>query len=88
MEELTEGWDQYNYEKINQIQNPLNENIETFYYTKFRKHCHKTQHTATHLCNKNGETGNFIIVFGPSDSSPQHSKNSGEKIKNKLKYLI
>ena len=88
MEELTEGWDQYNYEKINQIQNPLNENIETFYYTKFRKHCHKTQHTATHLCNKNGETGNFIIVFGPSDSSPQPSKNSGEKIKNKLKYLI
>ena len=88
MEELSEGWDQYNYEKINQIQNPLNENIETFYYTKFRKHCHKTQHIATHQCNKNGETGNFIIVFGQSDTSPQTPNNSGEKIKNILKYLI
>ena len=88
MEELSEGWDQYNYEKINQIQNPLNENIETFYYTKFRKHCHNTQHFATHQCNKNGETGNFIIVFGQSDTSPQTPNNSGEKIKNILKYLI
>ena len=62
MEELTAGWDQYNYEKINQLQNPLNEKIESFFLTNFRKHCNKSQNYAIHQCNKNDETGNFIIV--------------------------
>jgi len=62
MEELTEGWDQYNFEKMNQMQNPLNEGVESFFLTNFRKHCNKTQNYAVHQCNKKDETGNFIIV--------------------------
>ena len=62
MEELTEGWDQYNFEKMNQMQNPLNEGVESFFLTNFRKHCNKTQNYAVHQCNKKDETGTFIIV--------------------------
>ena len=86
MEELTEGWDQYSFEKLNQIQNIKNEKLESFFFTKFRKHCNKTQNYAVHQCNKNGDTGHFIIVCC-SSSQPQ-SSNSQEKNKNKIKYLI
>ena len=89
MEELSEGWDKYNFEKMNQIQESINENIESFFLTKFRKHCHKTQNYAIHQCNKEGETGNFIIVYGASSSqSYDDNSNSKEKNKNKIKYLI
>ena len=89
MEELSEGWDKYNFEKMNQIQNPLNENIESFLLTKFRKHCHKTQNYAIHQCNKEGKTGTFIIVYGFSSSqSYNDDSNSKEINKNKMKYLI
>ena len=83
LEELSEGWDKYNFEKMNQIQNPLNENIESFLLTKFRKHCINTQNTAVHQCNKNGETGNFIIVY-----SSNTNNGSNENNKNKMKYVI
>ena len=83
LEELSEGWDKYNFEKMNQIQNPLNENIESFLLTKFRKHCINTQNTAVHQCNKNGETGNFIIVY-----SSNANNDSNENNKNKMKYVI
>ena len=82
MEELSEGWDKYNFEKMNQMQNPLNENIESFLLTKFRKHCINTQNNAVHQCNKNGETGNFIIVYS------SHSSDINENNKNKMKYVI
>ena len=82
MEELTEGWDLYNLEKLNQIQDKSNEKIESFFFTKFRKHCNKTQNYALHKCNKEGDLGHFIIVCGPSQN---HSSNNS---KNKIKYLI
>ena len=88
MEELSEGWDKYNFEKINQIQNSPNEKIESFFLTKFRKHCNKTQNYAIHQCNKEGETGNFIIVYGYSSLQSFNDNSSKEKNKNKMKYLI
>ena len=86
MEELTEGWDLYNYEKLNQIQNTSNEKLESFFFTKFRKHCHKTQDFALHECNNNGDIGHFIIVCGSSQSQSIHQ--SKDNSKNKIKYLI
>ena len=82
MEELTEGWDLYNLEKLNQIQDKSNQKIESFFFTKFRKHCHKTQNYALHKCNKEGDLGHFIIVCGSSQN------NSSNDSKNKIKYLI
>ena len=86
MEELTEGWDQYNFETLNQIQNLKNEKLKSFFFTKFRKHCNKTQNYAVHQCNKKGDTGHFIIVC--CSSSQIQSSNSQEKNKNRIKYLI
>ncbi len=89
MEELSEGWDQYNFEKINQIQNPLNENIESFLLTKFRKHCIHTQNYAVHQCNKSGETGNFIVVYENTSSDNTFNEiELNENNKNKIKYVI
>jgi len=89
MEELSEGWDQYNFENINQIQNYEEEKLESYYLKKFTKHCHKTQEYALHQCNTNGEVGKFIIVYDNSDCKPnshfqKYKKNSNKKIK----YLI
>ena len=75
MEELTNGWDQYNLEKINLIQDNSNEKIQSFYFNKFRKHCSKTQNFALHRCNTDGDIGHFIIVCSSNE-------------KNKIKYLI
>ena len=81
VEELSEGWEKYNFIKINQ--NAQNEKLESFFLTKFRKHCNKTQNFAIHNCKKNGEFGNFIIVYGTSSSKHKNSEN-----KKKIKFLI
>ena len=90
MEELSEGWDQYNFENLNQIQNCEEEKLESYYLTKFRKHCHKTQNYALHQCNINGEVGKFIIVYDNSDSKPNSHfpKYKKENTKKNIKYLI
>lgn len=90
MEELSEGWDQYNFENINQIQNCEEDKLESYFLTKFRKHCHKTQNYALHQCNINGEVGKFIIVYDNSDSKPKShlSAYKKENNKKKIKYLI
>ena len=84
IEELTEGWDLYNFEKIQNLD--LNkEKLNTFYLTNFRKHCHKTQNIALHHCDQNGQIGKFIIISSSSSSS---SNNNTEEKKQKIKYLI
>ena len=70
-EELSKGWEQYNLNNINILENSDN----SYFCTNFRKHCHKTQNIAIHLCNKNGKTGNFISIYSTSD-------------KKRIKYLI
>ena len=90
MEELSEGWDQYNFENINQIQNCEEKKLESYYLTKFTKHCHKTQNYALHQCNTNGELGKYIIVYDNSDSKPKSylPKYRKENSKKNIKYLI
>ena len=85
MEELSEGWDQYIFEKMNQVQNSSEDKIQSFFLTKFRKHCIKTQTFACHQC-KNGGKGNFITIYGNSNS--QFSNSFRDKNKKKIKYLI
>ena len=88
-EELTEGWDLYNFEKMNQIQklDSDKEKLNSFYLTNFRKHCHKTQNIALHQCDKNGQNGKFIKIYHTSFSSFSSNNFDGEKRK-KIKYLI
>ena len=74
MDELSEGWDKYNFEKMNTKE----QNLDSYYFTNFRKHCIKTQNLALHLCNSNNQIGNFIIVY--SNKSTDNNK--------KVKYLI
>ena len=89
LEELSEGWDKYNLEKIN-----LSDNIDTsndnqdnsYYFTNFRKHCHKTQNIAIHQCNKNGDIGNFISIYSSSSSNANTQNNTNNKPRKK--YLI
>ena len=88
-EELTEGWDLYNFEKMSQIQklDSDKEKLNSFYLTNFRKHCHKTQNIALHQCDQNGKTGKFIIIYHTSFSSSSSNIYVAEKRK-KIKYLI
>ena len=76
MEELSEGWDQYNFENINK--NQSNKNLESYFLTKFRKHCCKTQDFAIHKCKQNMEKGIFIKIKVNSSSSKE----------KKIKYLV
>ena len=76
--ELSGGWDEYNLDKVNQIQNQSNEKLQSYFFTNFRKHCCKTQNFAVHQCNQNGDKGNFIIINGNLNTSRQ----------KKTKYLI
>ena len=64
-------------------ENAQNEKIESFFLTKFRKHCNKTQNFAIHNCRKNGEFGNFIIIYGTSSSKHKNHAN-----KKRIKFLI
>ena len=46
LEELSQGWDKYNFEKMNILENKDNEEDtkdNSYFFTNFRKHCHKTQ---------------------------------------------
>ena len=88
LEELSSGWDKFNLDKMNLIENSENidnnELIEnsknnSYYFTNFRKHCINTQNTAIHQCNKNGEVGNFIAVYVNSSSNEN---------KKRIKYVI
>ena len=66
IEELGQGWDKYNLDKINTLENEDITEIKqenSYFFINFRKHCHKTQNIAIHLCNKKGETGKFIIIY-------------------------
>ena len=88
LEELSSGWDKFNLDKMNLIEN--SENIDdnelikngdnnSYFFTNFRKHCINTQNIAIHQCNKNGEIGNFIAVYVNSSSNEN---------KQRIKYLI
>ena len=87
-EELTEGWDLYNFEKMNQNQNfdSNKDKLNSFYLTNFRKHCHKTQNIALHHCDQYGQIGKFIIIYRISSHSSSNNY-VGEK-RQKIKYLI
>ena len=94
LEELSQGWDKYNLEKMNILENRDNEEYNqdnSYFFTNFRKHCHKTQNIAIHQCNKNGETGNFILIYN-NPSSNQNNENNNNMTNNnskpRIKYLI
>ena len=53
LDELNQVWDNY-YNKKNKI------NDNSFFFTKFRKHCIKTENFAMHKCSEN-EIGYYII---------------------------
>ena len=89
LEELSEGWDKYNLDKINLLDSSENinnnqpnseNNTNSYFFTNFRKHCLYTQDIAIHQCNKKGEMGNFISIYINSTSEPNN--------KPKIKYLI
>ena len=96
LEELSEGWDKYNLDKMNIIDKDSDiindkeiipkedKENNSYFYTNFRKHCINTQNIAIHQCNKNGDTGNFIIVYNNSSSSQNIDNNK----KPRIKYLI
>ena len=91
LEELSQGWDKYNFEKMNILENKDNEEDtqdNSYFFTNFRKHCHKTQNTAIHQCNKNGETGNFISIYNNPSSNQNKENNNTNNIKPRIKYLI
>ena len=91
IEELSQGWDKYNLDKINLLENDDNtENKEEnpFFFINFRKHCHKTQNIAIHLCNKNGETGKFIIIYNNPSLNQNKENNNDTNSKPRIKYLI
>ena len=91
LEELSQGWDKYNFEKMNILENRYNEEDtqdNSYFFTNFRKHCHKTQNTAIHQCNKNGETGNFISIYNNPSSNQNKDNNNTDNIKPRIKYLI
>ena len=89
LEELSQGWEKYNLNKmnildksenINNNQEITNNEHNSYFFTNFRKHCIYTQNIAIHQCNKNGELGNFISIY----------INSSSEVNNKprIKYLI
>ena len=96
LEELSEGWDKYNLDRMNIIDKDSDiindkelipkedKENNSYFYTNFRKHCINTQNIAIHQCNKNGDTGNFIIVYNNSSSSQNIDNNK----KPRIKYLI
>ena len=88
LEELSSGWDKYNLEKMNlleSIDELDNKQDRSFFFVNFRKHCHKTQNTAIHQCDKNGEIGSFIIIYNnPINSNNDDNANN----KPRIKYLI
>ena len=53
LEELNQMWEEYNSKKYNS-------NDNSFYFSKFRKHCIKTDNFAMHKCSDN-EIGCYII---------------------------
>ena len=91
IEELGQGWDKYNLDKINTLEN---EDItecnqeNSYFFINFRKHCHKTQNIAIHLCNKKGETGKFIIIYNNPSSNQNKETTSNTISKPRIKYLI
>ena len=93
IEELSEGWDKYNLEKMNLLEiDSIEDNQDnSYFFTNFRKHCHKTQNIAIHQCNKSGKTGNFISIYGYSSSNKNNENNdnnSNTNNKPRIKYLI
>ena len=91
IEELSLGWDKYNLDKINILEN---EDIaecnqeNSYFFINFRNHCYKTQNIAIHLCNKKGETGKFIIIYNNPSSNQNIENTSNPTSKPRIKYLI
>ena len=91
IEELGQGWDKYNLDKINTLENEDITEIKqenSYFFINFRKHCHKTQNIAIHLCNKKGETGKFIIIYNNPSSNQNKETTSNTISKPRIKYLI
>ena len=75
LDEITSEWEYFNKLKDNNIEEELN----SYYLTDYRKHCHNHEGLAIHKCG-HAEKGKFIKFYGRQNTRYRNNKE--------LKYIV